>query len=70
MTLIQALFSHARIVIDRLHLVQLLTRAMGKTRIEVMKRFSTQSIAYKRWKRYRKLIQFSMSKLDARDFKH
>ncbi|QQK07432.1 ISL3 family transposase [Miniphocaeibacter halophilus] len=64
MSLIKDVFPNAQIVLDKFHIVNLIGRALLKTRIEIMKNFSTSSIEYKRLKRYWKLIQKDSSKLD------
>ena len=64
MSLIKDVFPNAEIVLDKFHIVNLLGRALLKTRIEIMKEFNTSSIEYKRLKRYWKLIQKDSSKLD------
>src|SRR5690625_7329637 len=50
----------ARIIIDRFHLVQLISRAMNKTRIRVMNTLKTSNgedmKKYRRLKRYWKLL--------------
>lgn len=57
---IKALFPKADIIIDCFHLVQLINRAMNKTRVQVMNRFKTSNSEdmkkYRRLKRYWKLI--------------
>lgn len=64
-SLIKEPFPKARIVFDSFHMVNHLSRALSKTRIEGMKRFSTYSMAYKRLKRYWKLIQKRFTDLDS-----
>ncbi|EIF39004.1 transposase family ISL3 helix-turn-helix domain protein, partial [Streptococcus sp. SK140] len=51
------LFPNAKIVLDRFHIVQHLSRAMNRLRIQVMNRFDRKSHEYKALKRYWKLIQ-------------
>lgn len=58
------LFPNAEITFDRFHIVNLLSRALLKTRIEGMKLFSTYSFEYKRLKKYWKLIQKDVNELD------
>ena len=62
------LFPNAKIVIDRFHMVQLLTRALQKARIEVMKKFNTKSMEYKRLKTYWKLILKNAADLNSTNF--
>lgn len=68
MSLIEKLFPNAKIILDRFHIVSSLTRALLKTRIDAMKRFSTYSMEYKRLKRYWKLIQKDVHDLDRVNF--
>lgn len=49
------LFSNAKIVIDKFHIVQLFTRAMNCIRINEMKRFNKTSREYKILKKYWKI---------------
>lgn len=67
-SLIKELFPHALIVFDRFHISQLLCRAFSQTRIQVMKQFPSSSNAYKRLKRYWKLLQSPMTKLNHTNF--
>lgn len=64
MSLIKDVFPNAQIVLDKFHIVNLIGRALLKTRIEIMKKFNTSSVEYKRLKKYWKLIQKDSSKLD------
>ena len=68
LSLIKELFPNASIVLNRFHMVQLLNRALIKTRIQGMKQFSTSSIAYKRLKRYWKLLLTPAAKLSYTKF--
>ncbi|HKL41504.1 MAG TPA: ISL3 family transposase [Clostridia bacterium] len=70
MSIIKDIFPNAVIVIDRFHIVQLLTRAFNKTRVKAMSNFSTQSMEYKRLKRYWRLFLKSGTELNGTDFKH
>ena len=67
-TLINDLFPNAKIVFDKFHIVNHLSRALNKTRIEVMNGFSTYSMEYKRLKRYWKLIQKPYLELNSTRF--
>ena len=69
-SLIKSMFPKAKIIYDRFHLVNNISRALLKTRIDTMKLFSVHSMEYKRLKRYWKLIQVDYDNLDARNFKH
>jgi len=59
-SVIKEVFPKARIIIDRFHLVQLISRAMNKTRIRVMNTLKTSNgedmKKYRRLKRYWKLL--------------
>lgn len=62
MTLITELFPNAKIIIDRFHIVQLFSRALNKTRIEIM---NDEPSHYSKLKKYWKLILKDSSKIDA-----
>ena len=68
--LIKELFHNADIIFDRFHIINLLSRALLKTRIEVMKYFPTSSKEYKILKRYWKIIQKDSNDLNDEDYKH
>ena len=51
------LFPNAKIVLDRFHIVQHLSRAMNRVRIQIMNQFDRKSHEYKALKRYWKLIK-------------
>ena len=51
------LFPNAKIVLDRFHIVQHLSQAMNRVRIQIMNQFDRKSHEYKALKRYWKLIQ-------------
>lgn len=68
-SLIKQMFPNAKIIYDRFHLINNLSRALLKTRIDAMKLLPVSSMEYKRLKRYWKLIQLDFDKLDARDFR-
>ena len=70
MSIIKDMFPNAEIVIDRFHIVQLLTRAFNKTRVKAMSNFPKQSMEYKRLKRYWRLFLKNEAKLNRTDFKH
>lgn len=69
-SLIKECFPKAKIIIDRFHIVQLLNRALQKTRIEAMKNLNTTSMEYKRLKRYWKLISKDSKELNGIDFRY
>ena len=48
MSLIKELFPHAKMIIDKFHLVQHLSRALNKTRIRTIKNFKKHSPKFKR----------------------
>ena len=62
------LFPNAKIVLDRFHIVQHLSRAMNRLRIQIMNQFNRKSHEYKAMKRYRKLIQQDSRKLSDKRF--
>lgn len=68
-SLIKELFPNTKIILDRFHIIQLLSRALNKTRIKTMSNYSTYSIKYKRLKRYWKLFQISASSLTRTEFR-
>ncbi|MFX3705858.1 transposase, partial [Streptococcus suis] len=51
------LFPNAKIVLDRFHIVQHLSRAMNRIRIQIINQFDRTSHEYRALKRYWKLIQ-------------
>lgn len=56
---IKELFPKAAIIIDRFHIVQLISRALNKTRIQIMNQLTHQSDdrkKYRRLKRYWRLF--------------
>ncbi|WP_150819632.1 transposase, partial [Streptococcus pneumoniae] len=55
--LARQLFPCAKIVLDRFHIVQHLSRAMSRVRVQIMNQFHRKSHEYKAIKRYWKLIQ-------------
>ena len=62
------LFPSAKIVLDRFHIVQHLSRAMNHLRIQIMNQFDRKSHEYKTMKRYWKLIQQDSRKLSDKRF--
>ena len=62
------LFPNAKIVLDRFHIVQHLSRAMNRLRIQIMNQFDRKSHEYKALKRYWKLIQQDSRKLSHKRF--
>ena len=62
------LFPNAKIVLDRFHIVQHLSRAMNRLRIQIMNQFDRKSHEYRALKRYWKLIQQDSRKLSHKRF--
>ena len=55
--LAKQLFPCAKIVLDRFHIIQHLSRAISRVRVQIMNQFDRKSHEYKAIKRYWKLIQ-------------
>ncbi len=66
--LAKQLFPHAKIVLDRFHVVQHLSRAMNRVRTQIMNAFDRKSHEYKTLKRYWKLVQQDSRKLSDKRF--
>ncbi|MGT2657557.1 ISL3 family transposase [Streptococcus varani] len=62
------LFPNDKIVLDRFHIVQHMSRAMNRLHIQVMNQFDRKSYEYKAFKRYWKLIQQDSRKLNDKRF--
>ena len=62
------LFPSAKIVLDRFHIVQHLSRAMNRLRIQIMNQLDRKSHEYRAIKRYWKLIQQDSRKLSDKRF--
>ncbi|WP_197460103.1 transposase, partial [Streptococcus sp. DD04] len=62
------LFPKAKIVLDRFHIVQHLSRAMSRVRVQIMNQLDRKSYEYKALKRYWKLIQQDSRKLSDKRF--
>ena len=69
-SLAKELFPNATIIFNRFHIVQLLSRALIKPRIDEMAAHNTNTMEYKRLKRYWKLIQKDSSALNRAEFHH
>lgn len=69
MQLIKKLFRNASIVIDKFHIVQNFTRAFNMARVQLMKKFSTDSHEYRCLKRYWKFLLMPKSDLISSYFK-
>lgn len=65
-TLIQKMFPNAKIIIDKFHLTQLISRSLNKTRIMIMKNDKKN---YNKFKRYWKLILKARDELDSSHWK-
>ena len=50
--LVKQLFPNAKIVLDCFHIVQHLSRAMSRVRVQIMNQFERKSHEYKTIKRY------------------
>ena len=66
--LAKQLFPHAQIVLDRFHIIQHLSRAMNRIRIQIMNQFDRKSQEYRALKRYWKLLQQDSRKLSHKRF--
>lgn len=64
--LIKALFPNAKIICDKFHVVQLISRSLNKTRIQAMK---NNKKAHNKFKRYWKLILKNRDDLDTNEYK-
>ena len=62
------LFPNAKIVLNRFHIVQHLSRAMNRLRIQIMNQLDRKSYKYKAIKRYWKLLQQDSRKLSHKRF--
>ena len=67
-TLAKQLFPNAKIVLDRFHIVQHMSRAMSRVRVQIINQFHRKSHEYKAIKRYWKLIQQDSRKLSDKRF--
>ena len=65
-SLIKKMFPNANIVIDNFHLIQLISRSLNKTRINIMKKDKKN---YNKLKRYWKLLLKSKDELDFEKWK-
>ena len=66
--LAKQLFPCAKIVLDRFHIVQHLSRAMSRVRVQIMNQFERKSHEYRAIKRYWKLIQQDSRKFSDKRF--
>ena len=65
-SLIKKMFPNAKIIIDKFHLTQLISRSLNKTRIMTMKKFKKH---HRKFKRYWRLILKSREDLDVSKWK-
>lgn len=66
--IIKKLFSNAKIVLDRFHIIQHLSRAMRSTRINIMKTLDTRSLPYRAMKNHWRILQKDSRKLSLNRF--
>jgi transposase len=66
-SLVKKCFPNARIIFDRFHIVNLLSRALNKTRIKVM---NNKKELYNKFKNYYKLLLKPLSELDRTHLRH
>ena len=66
--LAKQLFPHAKIVLDRFHIVQHMNRTMNRVRIQIMNQFDRKAHEYRALKRYWKLVQQDSRKLNDKRF--
>ena len=69
MELVKKIFKNACIVLDKFHIVQNFTRAFNMARVQLMKKFKTDSHEYRCLKRYWKLLLLPKTKLISTHFK-
>ena len=69
MELVKKVFKNACIVLDKFHIVQNFTRAFNMVRVQLMKKFKTDSHEYRCLKRYWKLLLLPKAKLISTHFK-
>lgn len=67
--MIPKLFPNAKIVIDRFHIVQHMSRALNQTRIQLMKPFDKKSLEYRALKYYWKYVLKDSRKLSLNSFR-
>lgn len=66
--LIKRLFPKAKIVLDRFHIVQLMSRALNQTRVQIMNQWDKKSLEYRALKYHWKLILKDSRKLSFNTF--
>ena len=67
--LIKKMFINAQIVVDKFHLVQLMSRSLQKTRIKVMKSVKKYSVEYRLLKKHFKLLTKYSVDLDSKNYR-
>lgn len=66
-SLVQSCFPNAKIVLDRFHIVQLLTRSLNRTRIQAM---NTNKPYYNKLKRYWRVLLKDYEHINQTDYRH
>ena len=73
-TLVKDLFPNAKVIIDRFHIIQLLSRSLNQTRVQLMKRFNTSNSEdlknYRKFKRYWQLLLKDSDDLNFKDYRY
>src|SRR5699024_8116867 len=73
-SVIKEIFSQAKIIIDRFHIVQLISRSMNQTRVRIMNRLRTSHgddmKKYRRLKRYWRLLLKYKHNISNTDYKY
>src|SRR5690625_7939809 len=71
---IKEIFSQAKIIIDRFHIVQLISRSMNQTRVRIMNRLRTSKgddmKKYRRLKRYWRLLLKYRHNISTKEYKY
>ena len=72
--LAKRLFPNAAVIIDRFHLVQLISRSLNITRIKTMNRYRTSNLNdmknYRKLKKYWKLFLKDSNELNYKDYRY
>ena len=69
-SLIKQVFPNARIVFDRFHIVQLFSRSLNRTRLDVMKKYKTNTLEYKVLKKHWKTLLRNFEDIDKAKFRY
>lgn len=71
-TLVSRIFPNAKIIIDRFHIIQMMTNALNMTRIRIMNKFNTyrpeDQKKYRKLKRYWRMLLKNSEDLDFKNF--